>query len=64
MHFALASKNISLLHYCHHFGAIGYGCWSMGNITDKMVNEYLEYHRKPDEKGESVFIIEKRDFQS
>ena len=41
-----------------HFWAIGYGCWSTGNITDEMVNEYLEHHRKPDEKGESNFIIE------
>ena len=24
-----------------HFWAIGYGCWSTGNITDEMVNEYL-----------------------
>ncbi len=29
-----------------HFWAIGFGCWSTGNITDKMVNEYLEHHRK------------------
>ena len=41
-----------------HFWAIGYGCWSTGNITDEMVNEYLEHHRKPDYKGESSFIIE------
>jgi len=41
-----------------HFWAIGYGCWSTGNITDEMVNKYLEHHRKPDEKGGSNFIIE------
>lgn len=29
-----------------HFWAIGYGAWSTGNITDKMVDEYLEHHRK------------------
>jgi len=29
-----------------HFWAIGFGCWSTGNITDKMVDEYLEHHRK------------------
>jgi len=23
-----------------HFWAIGFGCWSTGNITDEMVNEY------------------------
>jgi putative transposase len=26
-----------------HFWAIGYGAWSTGNITDEMVNEYLEH---------------------
>ena len=41
-----------------HFWAIGYGCWSTGNITDEMLNEYLEHHRKPDEEEESNFIIE------
>lgn len=41
-----------------HFWAIGYGCWSTGNITDEMVNEYIEHHRKPDDKGGSNFIIE------
>ena len=41
-----------------HFWAIGFGCWSTGNITDEMVNEYLEHHRKPGDTGESNFIIE------
>ena len=41
-----------------HFWAIGYGCWSTGNITDEMVNEYLEHHRKPNDSGEENFIVE------
>ena len=41
-----------------HFWAIGYGCWSTGNITDEMVNEYLEHHRKPDDNNDENFIIE------
>ncbi len=41
-----------------HFWAIGYGCWSTGNITDEMVNEYLEHHRKPDDRRSSNFILE------
>ena len=41
-----------------HFWAIGFGCWSTGNITDEMVNEYLEHHRKPDDSGNSNFIVE------
>ena len=41
-----------------HFWAIGFGCWSTGNITDEMVNEYLEHHRKPTDSDDSNFIIE------
>ena len=41
-----------------HFWATCYGVWSSGNITDKMVNDYLEHHRKPEDSGEDVFILE------
>ena len=41
-----------------HFWAIGFGCWSTGNITDKMIDEYLEHHRKPTDEDDSNFIIE------
>ena len=41
-----------------HFWAIGFGCWSTGNITDEMVNDYLEHHRKPEDKNNSDFILE------
>ena len=41
-----------------HFWVIGYGCWSTGNITDKMVNDYLEHHRKPNDNDNSSFILE------
>ena len=40
-----------------HFWAIGFGCWSTGNITDKMVNDYLEHHRKSTNDNDN-FIIE------
>ncbi len=33
--------------------------WSTGNITDEMVNEYLEHHRRPDDGNATNFIIEK-----
>lgn len=42
-----------------HFWGIGYGCWSTGNITDEMVNEYLEHHRRPDQGNATNFIIER-----
>lgn len=41
-----------------HFWAIGYGCWSTGNITDEMVNEYLEHHRRRDDNDNDSFILE------
>ena len=41
-----------------HFWAIGFGCWSTGNITDEMLNEYLEHHRNPTDDDKSNFIIE------
>lgn len=41
-----------------HFWAIGFGCWSSGNITDEMVNAYLEHHRKPGNQDNSSFILE------
>ena len=40
-----------------HFWASGYGAWSTGNVTDEMVNEYLEHHRN-DSSDDSNFILE------
>ncbi len=42
----------------HHFWATGYGVWSTGNITDEMVQEYLEHHRGKDGGDNSDFIME------
>ena len=41
-----------------HFWAIGFGSWSSGNITDEMVNAYLEHHRRKDDQSNSNFILE------
>ena len=41
-----------------HFWAIGYGCWSTGNITDEMVNKYLEHHRNDSNLNDDDFILE------
>lgn len=38
--------------------ATGYGAWSTGNITDEMVQEYLEHHRKDSDKSEDNFLLE------
>ena len=28
-----------------HFWGVGYGAWSTGNVTEELVQEYLEHHR-------------------
>ena len=41
-----------------HFWATGYGAWSTGNITDEMVQEYLEHHRRSSDKSQDNFLLE------
>ena len=41
-----------------HFWATGYGAWSTGNITDELVQEYLEHHRSTSNKDGDTFILE------
>ena len=45
------------MYWGKHFWATGYGAWSTGNITDKMVNDYLEHHRKSNNDNDN-FILE------
>ena len=40
-----------------HFWGIGYGAWSTGNITDEMIQEYLEHHRGGPNSDQN-FILE------
>jgi len=41
-----------------HFWAVGYGVWSTGNITDEMVQEYLEHHRDKPNSEKGNWILE------
>jgi len=41
-----------------HFWAIGYGVWSTGNITEEMVQKYLEHHRDPSNGDTDNIILE------
>ena len=41
-----------------HFWAIGFGAWSTGNITDELIQKYLEHHRKPNDSDNSKIILE------
>lgn len=42
----------------NHFWAVGYGAWSTGNITEEMVNEYIEHHRQGGDTSLDSFILE------
>ncbi len=41
-----------------HFWAIGYGAWSTGNMSEALVEEYLEHHRHPSNRDSDNFILE------
>jgi putative transposase len=40
-----------------HLWGIGYGAWSTGNITDEMIQQYLEHH-KDGPNSDQNFILE------
>ena len=40
-----------------HFWSIGYGSWSVGQITESLLQEYLEHH-KEHPNGDENFILE------
>ena len=50
--------DISKRYWGRHFWAIGFGVWSTGNITDEMVQQYLEHHRNPSNIDKDTIIIE------
>lgn len=38
------------------FWAVGYGAWSTGNITDEMVQQYLDHHKQDANKDENIML--------
>jgi putative transposase len=40
-----------------HLWGIGYGAWSVGSITDELLQAYLDHH-KQDPNGDENFILE------
>jgi len=40
-----------------HLWGIGYGAWSSGNITDEMIQKYLDHH-KDNPNSDQNFILE------
>lgn len=41
-----------------HFWAVGYGAWSTGNITEEVIQKYLEHHRHPSNSQSETFVLE------
>ncbi len=41
-----------------HFWAVGYGAWSTGNLTEEMVQEYLEHHKDKPNSPVGNWILE------
>lgn len=41
-----------------HFWAIGYGAWSTGNMTEEVIQKYLEHQRHPSNQESETFILE------
>jgi putative transposase len=41
-----------------HSWTIGYGAWSTGNITEELVQAYLEHHRHPSNQDTDTFVME------
>ena len=51
-------KELSKQYWGKHFWAIGYGVWSTGNVSQEMVEEYLEHHRTPSNKDVGNMMLE------
>ena len=51
-------KELSKRYWGKHFWAIGYGAWSTGNVSQEMLDEYLEHHRNPSNKDMGNMILE------
>ena len=51
-------KKLSKQYWGKHFWAIGYGVWSTGNVSDEIVQEYLEHHRNPSNRDTNTMILE------
>jgi len=49
---------LSKRYWGKHFWAIGYGAWSTGNVSQELVDEYLEHHRNPSNQDTNPMILE------
>jgi len=38
--------NLKKRYWGQHFWGVGYGVWSTGNITDEVIQQYLDHHKE------------------
>ena len=57
-HIQMEFPELKKRYWGQHFWAIGYGAWSTGNITDEIVQEYLEHHKDKPNTNLSDWILE------
>lgn len=51
-------QDLKKRYWGRHFWAIGYGAWSTGNVSESVVEEYLEHHREPSNQENDNFLLE------
>jgi putative transposase len=50
--------NLKKRYWGQHFWGVGYGVWSTGNLTDDMVQEYLDHHKDKPNSPINNWILE------
>lgn len=51
-------RHLKKRYWGQRFWAKGFGAFSTGNITDEMVQEYIEHHRKPSSDNQENFFLD------
>lgn len=51
-------RELKKRYYGGHLWGIGYGAWSSGNITNELINEYLNHHQSNTPNSDDNFILE------
>lgn len=57
-HIQMEFPELRKRYWGQHFWAIGYGAWSTGNITNEMVQEYLDHHKDKPNASSIDWILE------
>ena len=44
-----------------HFWSIGYGGWTTGNVTEEMINAYLDHHKEESNEQSQTLMLEEQE---